>query len=112
MPPGVEHIAFRLTGRAEPEENPHLEFVLRDPAANVASLGAEGHEVLVRCVAAESRTPAVGIAYALALGVPFEASRDAVCAALPAAPPNAAFLRTLAGPGVESYFAVQEYIGD
>ncbi|HRV67069.1 MAG TPA: hypothetical protein P5074_11980 [Candidatus Nanopelagicales bacterium] len=73
---------------------------------------AEGHEVLVRCVAAESRTPAVGIAYALALGVPFEASRDAVCAALPAAPPNAAFLRTLAGPGVESYFAVQEYIGD
>ena len=54
----------------------------------------------------------MGLAYALALGVPFEASRDAVCAALPAAPPNAAFLRTLAGPGVESYFAVQEYIGD
>jgi hypothetical protein len=100
VPPGVEHIAFRLIDRAETRRTPTSSSSWATPPRPSGPCVAEGHEVLVRCVAAESRTPAVGIAYALALGVPFEASRDAVCAALPAAPPNAAFLRTLASdPG-------------
>ena len=61
----VEHVTFRLIDHPDPAVNPHLDFVLADAARTVADLRDEGHQVLVHCVAAQSRTPAVGIAYSL-----------------------------------------------
>ncbi|TWH04161.1 ADP-ribosylglycohydrolase [Nocardioides sp. J9] len=91
VPADVEHVTFRLIDRAESRSNPHLDFVLADAARTVAALRDEGHVVLVHCVAAQSRTPTVGAAYAMLRGVPHDEALDAVCAALPAASPNPAF---------------------
>ena len=46
-------------------------------------------------MAAQSRTPAVAIAYALGRGVPLDEATDAVVAALPAASPNHGFRAAL-----------------
>lgn len=91
VPADVEHVAFRLIDRADPESNANLDFALRDAAATIATLRAEGHTVLLHCVAAQSRTPAVAIAYAMSLGIPFSEARGAVLAALPGARPNSGF---------------------
>ncbi|GAB3862624.1 ADP-ribosylglycohydrolase family protein [Nocardioides maradonensis] len=91
VPDGVEHVAFRLIDRPDRESNPHLDFALRDAAGVISTLRAQGHTVLLHCVAAQSRTPAVAIAYALLLGVPLDEARAAVLDALPAARPNRGF---------------------
>lgn len=88
VPAGVEHVPFRLIDRADPESNPNLDFALRDAAATIAALRAQGHTVLLHCVAAQSRTPAVAVAYALSLGIPLAEARRAVLTALPGARPN------------------------
>ena len=67
--PDVEHVGFRLIDHADPAVNPNLDFVLADAARTVAALRDEGHVVLLHCVAAHSRTPTVGIAYAMLRGV-------------------------------------------
>jgi ADP-ribosylglycohydrolase/protein-tyrosine phosphatase len=85
VPPGMEHINFRLMDEPDPARNPNLDFVLTDAARTIAALRAEGKTVLVHCVAAHSRTPTVGVAYAMLRGVPFERAMDEVCGALPAA---------------------------
>ena len=72
VPPGIEHVPFRLIDRPEPDANPNLDFVLTDAAATIAALRDEGHVVLVHCVAAQSRTPTVGIAYSLLRGIAHE----------------------------------------
>ena len=66
-----------------------------DAAKTVAALRAEGHRVLIRCVAGQSRTPTVGIAYAMLTGVDVDTATKGVCSALPAASPNRGFRRQL-----------------
>lgn len=95
VPDGVEHLTFRLMDHPDAEENPNLDFVLADAASAVASLRDEGKRVLVHCVASHSRTPAVGAAYSLLLGVPLERALREVCEVLPAADPNAGFRAAL-----------------
>lgn len=85
----LEHITFRLMDDADPAENPHLDFVLLDAARLVRDLRDEGKTVLLHCVAAHSRTPTVGIAYAMLRGIPIQEATRAVCRVLPAARPNA-----------------------
>ncbi|KRC48802.1 MULTISPECIES: ADP-ribosylglycohydrolase family protein [unclassified Nocardioides] len=92
---GVEHVFYRLIDVPDPEVNPNLDFLLADAAATVAALRDEGHRVLVHCVAAQSRTPTVGIAYALHRGVPLDEAFGAVCGVLPSAYPNRGFRAAL-----------------
>jgi hypothetical protein len=101
VPPGIEHVGFRLIDEADPESNPNLDFVLADAAETVATLRAEGHVVLLHCVAAQSRTPTVAIAYAMRQGVPLEDAARAVQSALPASRPNRGFRAALGR--LESY---------
>ncbi|MEK4240500.1 ADP-ribosylglycohydrolase family protein [Janibacter sp. FSL W8-0316] len=96
VPTGVVHVPFRLIDEPQPEENPNLDFVLTDAARTVASLRAEGHRVLIHCVAAQSRTPTVGIAYAMISGVDLDTATKGVCSALPDAHPNRGFRGGLA----------------
>ena len=60
---GAEVHDVWLIDASDPAANPNLTFVLRDAAEAIATLEGEGKSVLVHCVAAESRTPAVGAAY-------------------------------------------------
>lgn len=102
VPADVTHVRFRLIDEADPAVNPNLEFVLADIADTIATLRDEGHQVLVHCVAAQSRTPAAGIAYALHRGVELDRASAEVCDALPQARPNQGFrtaLRRLARRG-------------
>ena len=93
--PDIEHVGYRLIDHADPAVNPNLDFILADAARTIAALRDEGHGVLLHCVAAQSRTPTVGIAYAMLRGVDRAKALDAVCAALPAAHPNAGFRAAL-----------------
>lgn len=93
--PDVEHVGYRLIDHADPAINPNLDFMLADAARTIAALRDEGHHVLVHCVAAQSRTPTVGVAYAMLRGVNRVAALDTVCDALPAAHPNAGFRAAL-----------------
>lgn len=94
--PDVEHIPFRLIDEPGAQINPNLDFVLADAAATIAALRSEGRKVLVHCVAAQSRTPAVGIAYAIAKGVNRQGATEAVAAAVAGANPNPGFRESLA----------------
>jgi len=91
-----DHLEVWLIDEPDPAANPHLDFLLHDTARTLATLRAEGRTVLVHCVQAQSRTPAVAIAHAtLNLGVPLEQATDDVRAALPAANPNPGFTTAL-----------------
>lgn len=103
IPAEVEHVGYRLIDRAEPEFNPNLDFLLADAARTVAALRDQGHVVLLHCVAAHSRTPAVAIAYAMLRGVDRSEAYEAVCAALPAARPNAGFRAALERLGASGF---------
>ena len=73
--------------------NPHTELTAVDAAATVAQLRGEGKNVLLHCVAAQSRTPTVAALYARNhRGIPADRALDDVIAALPAADPNSEFL--------------------
>lgn len=86
----------RLLDHDHPTSNPNLHFALYDAADAVRGLRAEGHTVLLHCVAAQQRTPSVAAAYSILLGYsPAEAQR-AVLEALPAARGRGA-LREAAG---------------
>jgi ADP-ribosyl-[dinitrogen reductase] hydrolase len=91
VPAGVEHVGYRLIDHADREVNPNLDFVLADAARTIAALRDEGHQVLVHCVAAQSRTPTVAAAYAMLRGADPAEVLQRVCAVLPAADPNARF---------------------
>jgi len=69
--------------------NPHLDFVLTDAAAAVAALRAEGKTVLLHCVQAQSRTPAVAALFGARLTrlTPTDALADIV-RVMPDANPN------------------------
>ena len=86
-----------LIDSPDPDRNPHLDHVLTQAADTVAALRAEGRTVLLHCVQAQSRTPAVAALYAARhLGVPPETALAQVTAALPDAHPNPAFRAALA----------------
>ncbi len=97
--PGVaasDHIEIWLIDDTDPAKNPNLDFVLSDAAAAVAALRDEGRTVLLHCVQAQSRTPAVAALYGARLTnqTPTEALAD-VAAVLPHAHPNAALQAAL-----------------
>src|SRR5271166_5844255 len=92
----IPHAEVRLIDKSEPDENPHLDYVLRETVRLVEQLRAEGHTVLVHCVGAYSRTPTVGALYGARLRniSADEALRD-IEAALPDSCPNPAFRKAL-----------------
>jgi ADP-ribosyl-[dinitrogen reductase] hydrolase len=97
--PGVaasDHIEVWLIDDTDPAKNPNLDFVLTDAAAAVAALRDEGRTVLLHCVQAQSRTPAVAALYGARLTdrTPTEALAN-ITAVLPHAHPNAALQAAL-----------------
>lgn len=91
-----DHVEVWLVDSADPGGNPHLDLVLHDAASAVAALRAEGHSVLLHCVQAESRTPAVAALHsATSCGVPLDRALAEVEAVLPNAHVNAAFRAAL-----------------
>lgn len=91
------HAAFWLVDNADPAENAHLEFVLRDAAKAVARFRAEGRTVYLHCVQAESRTPTVAALYGELLGGHAMESLERISRALPNAHPIGAFMKVLRG---------------
>ncbi|MGZ8821321.1 MAG: ADP-ribosylglycohydrolase family protein [Aeromicrobium sp.] len=78
-----DHVEFRLLDKDNPESNRNLDFVMADAAATIKALRDEGKKVFVHCVAAQQRTPSVGIAYSRLLGIDAERARADMRAALP-----------------------------
>lgn len=89
------HVTFWLIDNADPAENAHLEFVLRDAARAVHQFRQEGRTVYLHCVQAESRTPTVAALYGSLLGGAAMDSLETVSHALPNAHPNSAFMNVL-----------------
>jgi protein-tyrosine phosphatase len=85
-----------LLDEVDPAKNPNLEFVFHDLAKSIVRWRDEGKTVLVHCVQAERRTPAVGAAYlAERKGLPGKVALETVCAQLPSARVNPAFAEAL-----------------
>jgi len=84
-----DHIEVWLIDESEPDKNPKLDFVLTDAAEAIKVLRAEGRTVLLHCVQAQSRTPAVAALYGARLTgrTPDEALGD-ILGVLPHANPN------------------------
>jgi predicted protein tyrosine phosphatase len=84
-----DHIEVWLIDESEPDKNPNLDFVLTDAAEAIKVLRAEGRTVLLHCVQAQSRTPAVAALYGARLTgrTPDEALGD-ILGVLPHANPN------------------------
>lgn len=92
----MPHVEVRLIDMVDPDENPHLEYVLLQAVTAVERLRARGHTVLVHCVNAMSRTPALGALYGIRhSGVSAQQAIDDVCERLPDADPNPAFREAL-----------------
>jgi ADP-ribosyl-[dinitrogen reductase] hydrolase len=92
----VDHVEVWLIDEPERDRNPNLDFVLTDAADAVAALRAEGKTVLLHCVQAQSRTPAVAALYGARLTgrTPTQALAD-IRAVLPKANPNRGFQAAL-----------------
>ena len=95
VPNGVAHVGYRLIDHSDAAVNPNLDYLIIDAARTIATLREEGHEVLVHCVAAQSRTPTIGAAYAMLRGIDAAGALADICAVLPAARPNTGFLEAL-----------------
>jgi len=94
IPAGAAHLDVRLIDRVG--ENANLEFVLLDTVRAIEQLRAEGRTVLVHCVAAQSRTPAVAALYgARRDSIDIDQAIDDVCAVLSEADPNPEFRAAL-----------------
>ena len=91
--PGIPHVEVRLIDSPDPDENPHLDYVLLEAVSAVEQLRAQGRTVLLHCVGAYSRTPTVAALYGARRGAR-EALHD-VLAVLPDANPNPAFRAAL-----------------
>jgi ADP-ribosyl-[dinitrogen reductase] hydrolase len=91
-----DHVEVWLLDESEPDKNPNLDFVLTDAVAAVEALRADGRTVLLHCVQAQSRTPAVAALYGARLTgrTPTEALADIV-EVLPKASPNSGFRAAL-----------------
>lgn len=96
VPEGMPHVEARLIDKTDSDENPHLDFVLRDTVAAIEELRAQGHTVLVHCVESYSRTPTVAALYgAQRSGVGAEQALANVLEVLPDANPNPVFREAL-----------------
>lgn len=92
----IPHVEVRLIDRQGSDANPHLDFVLLEAVRAIERYRDEDHTVLVHCVEALSRTPAVGALYGARLrGVRVDEALRAVCDALPDASPNQSFRNAL-----------------
>lgn len=78
-----DHVEAWLIDSDDPAANPNLDFALADAVATVAALRDEGRRVMLHCVHAEARTPAVAIAYARLRGATVDEAVAAVRRALP-----------------------------
>ena len=78
-------VESRLMDSNDPRKNPNLGFALHDAADAVRGLRAEGHTVLLHCVAAHQRTPSIAVAYSRLLGVDAATAQRDVLRALPSA---------------------------
>ena len=91
-----ERVEIRLLDEDPPESNPNLEFVFADLAETITAWRDEGKKVLVHCVPAERRTPAVAAAYlASRLGVSSDEAFRRVRRVLPRARVNPSFRSAL-----------------
>lgn len=96
VPEGIPHVEVRLIDSADFDENPHLDFVLREAVGAVEQLRAQGHTVLLHCVEAYSRTPTVAALYGAWLrGIDGEHALSDVLTVLPDANPNPVFREAL-----------------
>ncbi|KAA0098891.1 ADP-ribosylglycohydrolase family protein [Mycolicibacterium sp. P1-18] len=92
----MPHVEVRLIDRAEPDENPHLDYVLLEAVRAVERLRDQGRTVLLHCVGAYSRTPTVAALYgARRQGICRDQALRDVLAELPGAHPNSAFRAAL-----------------
>ena len=90
-------LEVRLVDEHDAGANPNLDFVLKDLANAISSWRAEGKTVLVHCVMAERRTPAVAAAYlAERFGLPGLKALELVRTQLPTTNVNRSFSRALA----------------
>ena len=64
-----KHVEVWLLDSDDPDANADLSWTLTDAARTVARLRDDGERVLLHCVAAHHRTPAVALAYSRQLGV-------------------------------------------
>lgn len=78
-----DHVAVWLVDSDDPDDNPHLDFLLADAAHVIKDLRDAGRTVFVHCVAAQQRTPSVAVAYARLLGVPADQAQSDLRAVLP-----------------------------
>ncbi|MEP9364012.1 ADP-ribosylglycohydrolase family protein [Nocardioides sp. CN2-186] len=84
--PGIkapDHVEVRLLDSDAPDANPNLGFVLANTAETIRDLRQEGHRVLVHCVRAEQRTPAVAVVFLKLMGFPVDEASAQVARALP-----------------------------
>jgi ADP-ribosyl-[dinitrogen reductase] hydrolase len=89
-------LEVRLIDTDDPAENQNLDFVLHDTVTAIERLRADGHVVLVHCVAAYSRTPTIGALYAMRrTGASPSEAIAAMERALPEADPTDAFRKAL-----------------
>jgi ADP-ribosylglycohydrolase len=96
VPVAVERVEVALLDSDDPAANPNLDFVLSNLAAGIAAWRDQGKSVLIHCVQAERRTPAVAAAYlAHRLGVSGAEAWARVHRQLPASRPNSAFATAL-----------------
>lgn len=100
-----DSVSIWLVDSAAAADNQYIDFTLTEAADMVARMRKEGKTVLLHCVQAHSRTPAVGALYAARhLGVPIDDALRNVNTVLPMANPNPAFvaaIRRIATTGAE-----------
>lgn len=98
-------VSVWLVDSDQPSDNQYVDFTLTEAADMVARMRQEGKTVLLHCVQAHSRTPAVGALYAARhLGVAIDEALREVNTVLPLANPNPAFvaaIRRIANEGEE-----------
>lgn len=93
LPPAALCYQPMLMDQPGVEDNPNLDFMLRDLATEMVAWRRAGKTVFLHCVMAESRTPAVAAAYlAERLGIPGSVALQMVRAVLPNARPNSGFV--------------------
>jgi ADP-ribosyl-[dinitrogen reductase] hydrolase len=95
--PASSWAEIRLLDSDAEIDNPNLDFILHDVAASIVRWRAEGKTVLVHCVQAERRTPAIAAAFlSEKLHISGEQALQRIQAQVPGARPNRPFQSALA----------------
>jgi len=96
VPRAKVRVEVRLLDSEDPDDNPNIAFVLDDLARSIATWRDQGKRVVVHCVQAERRTPAVAAAYlAHHLGTTGAEAWERVARQLPTARRNRVFEQAL-----------------